>query len=204
MKKPPAMILAGGRATRMGGGDKGLLRVGGRALIARAAERLAPQSGPIALNANGDPARFDKIGLPVVPDSFPDQPGPLAGILAAMEWSAAMGAPAVVTVAADTPFFPADLVARLTDSAGTSGLAIAASRDSSGAICQHPVFGLWPISLRDSLRAALSDGRRRVRGFADAHSPTYAVWPCDTRDPFFNINAPGDLALAEAMAADMT
>ena len=115
---PPGIILAGGRATRMGGGDKGRLKLGDRSLLDRVRDRLASQVGPVALNANGDPARFADLGLPVIADSVADCPGPLAGVLAGLDWAASLGADAVVTVAADTPFFPADLVARLKAAAG--------------------------------------------------------------------------------------
>ena len=98
MTSPPAIILAGGRSTRMGGGDKGLREVGGQRLIDRVIARIAPQCGVIALNANGDPARFADLGLPVLPDSLPDHPGPLAGVLAGMDWAASLGAEAVISV----------------------------------------------------------------------------------------------------------
>ena len=118
MAEIPGIILAGGRATRMGGGDKGLKLVGGRRLIDHVIARLAPQCGPLALNANGDPARFIDLGLPVLPDSLPDHPGPLAGVLAGLDWACEQGGEAIVTAAADTPFFPTDLVARLRAAAG--------------------------------------------------------------------------------------
>ena len=113
MSGVPGVILAGGLATRMGGGDKCLLELASRPLLAHVIERLAPQAGPLALNANGDPARFAPFGLPVLPDSVPGFPGPLAGVLAGLDWAQALGAAQIVTVAADTPFFPTDLVARL-------------------------------------------------------------------------------------------
>ncbi|HHX88424.1 MAG TPA: molybdenum cofactor guanylyltransferase, partial [Paracoccus sp.] len=122
------VILAGGRATRMGGGDKGLRQVAGRRLLDHVIDRLGPQVAGLAINANGDPARLAGFGLPVLPDSLPDHPGPLAGVLAGMDWAAGQGARAIVTAAADTPFFPPDLVARLQAAAGPSGLALAASR----------------------------------------------------------------------------
>lgn len=194
MTHPPAIILAGGRATRMGGGDKCLLELGGHPLLSAIIARLAPQCGQMALNANGDPGRFASFGLPVVADSQPDFPGPLAGILAGMDWAAGIGADAVVSVAADTPFFPSDLVERL---AGAGpGLVLAASRDGSGQVTDHPTFGWWPVRLRDPLRAALAGGQRRVRRFAGAHDAVLAVWDAPEQDPFFNINTPQDLAQA--------
>lgn len=191
MSHPPAIILAGGRATRMGGGDKCLLDLGGRPMLARIIEKLAPQCGPLALNANGDPARFAGFDLAVLPDSLPDFPGPLAGILTGMDWAAGLGADRVVSVAGDTPFFPRDLARRLMQAG--NGIVLAASRDEGGQAHDHPTFGLWPTSLRDDLRAFLDRGERRVRGFAQAHGAVTAVWDTSPLDPFFNINTPRDL-----------
>ena len=200
MTRPPAIILAGGRATRMGGGDKGLREVGGQRLIDRVIARIAPQCGPIALNANGDPARFADLGLPVLPDSLPDHPGPLAGVLAGMDWAASIGAKAVVSVAADTPFFPTDLVERLEAAAGPSGLALAASPDETGKLWHHPTFGLWPVALRDDLREALKGGLRKVVLWTDRHGVGTASFASSPFDPFFNINTPDDIAEAEKLA----
>lgn len=191
MTPPPAIILAGGRATRMGGGDKCLLDLDGRPILARIVDRLAPQCGPLALNANGDPARFAAFGLPVVADSLPDHPGPLAGILAGMDWAAGLGADRILSVAGDTPFFPADLALRLTQAG--EGIVLAASRTAGDQVIAHPTFGLWPTALRDDLRAALASGQRRVRAFAASHGAAAAVWEADPEDPFFNINTPEDL-----------
>ena len=192
------VILAGGRATRMGGGDKGLRQVGGQTLLAHVLDRLRPQVDRVVLNANGDPARFADFGLPVVADSLPDWPGPLAGVLAGMDWAAAQGAQAVVSVAADTPFFPRDLLARLQAAAGPSGLALAGTRED-GKLYRHPTFGLWPVALRDDLRAALQGGLRKVVLWTDTHGAGTAEFATDPYDPFFNINTPDDIALAEAM-----
>ena len=199
MSNPPGIILAGGKATRMGGGDKGLRVVAGKRLLDRVIERLGPQCEALAINANGDPARFAGFGLPVLPDSLPDHPGPLAGVLAGLDWAAGLGAEAIVTVAADTPFFPADLVARLRAAAGPSGLALAASRDDSGKLWQHPTFGLWPVALRDNLRAALEGGLRKIVLWTDRHAAGIAEFPSDPFDPFFNINTPEDIAEAERL-----
>ncbi|MEZ5778326.1 MAG: molybdenum cofactor guanylyltransferase MobA [Paracoccaceae bacterium] len=196
----PGVILAGGRATRMGGGDKGLRTVGGKRLIDHVIARLAPQCGPLAINANGDPARFAEFALPVLPDSLPDHPGPLAGVLSGLDWAAESGARAIVTVAADTPFFPADLVKRLCDAAGPSGLALAASPDDDGKLWQHPTFGLWPVALRHDLRAALEGGLRKIVRWTEPHAAGTAVFASDPFDPFFNINTPEDIALAERIA----
>lgn len=194
--KLPAVILAGGRSSRMGGGDKVLLALDGRPLIAHVLDRLAPQAGPLAISANGDPARFAGFGLPVLADSLPDFPGPLAGVLAAMDWAAALGADAVLTAAGDTPFPPADLAAGLQAAAGPSGLALAADHDAEGALRLHPTFGLWPTILREDLRAELQAGQRRVRRWTGRHHAGTALFA--GHEPFFNINTPDDLARAEA------
>ncbi|WP_188714857.1 molybdenum cofactor guanylyltransferase MobA [Paracoccus acridae] len=197
----PAIILAGGRATRMGGGDKCLLDLGGRPMLARIIDRLALQCAPLALNANGDAARFAGFGLPVLPDSLPDLPGPLAGILAGMDWAAGLGADAVISVAGDTPFFPRDLAARLAAQGG--GVVLAAGRDEEGRVVDHPTFGLWPVGLRDALRGFLLQGKRRVRGFAAEQGAAAVVWDASP-DPFFNINTPEDLDRARQALGQQT
>ena len=196
----PGVILAGGRATRMGGGDKGMRIVGGKRLIDHVIARLSPQCGPLAINANGDPARFAEFGLPVLADSLPDHPGPLAGVLSGLDWAAERGARAIMTVAADTPFFPMDLLDRLREAAGPSGLALAASPDAEGKLWQHPTFGLWPVALRDDLRAALEGGLRKIVHWTERHGAGTATFASDPFDPFFNINTPEDIALAERIA----
>ncbi len=200
MSRVLGVILAGGRATRMGGGDKGMLPLGGQRIIDHVVDRLGPQVGGMALNANGDPARFAGLGLPVLADSLPDWPGPLAGVLAGMDWAAAKGADAVVSAAADTPFLPRDLVAGLRAAAGPSGLALAASRDAEGKLWRHPTFGLWPVALRDDLRAALEGGLRKVVIWTDTHGAGTAEFGAEGVDPFFNVNTPEDLEAAEALA----
>ncbi|OSQ51034.1 molybdenum cofactor guanylyltransferase MobA [Marivita geojedonensis] len=209
MSVPLGVILAGGLATRMGGGDKALLSVGGQTLLKRVIDRLQPQVAGMALNANGDAARFDGFGLPVLPDSIEGFPGPLAGVLAGLDWAAEQGAEAIVTVAADTPFFPDDLVAVLQDKAQGMAhpLVLAAtprgeektkSMSRSGLI-RHPTFGLWPVALRDDLRAALEDGIKKVVIWTEKHGGREAVFKTDQGDPFFNVNTPEDLEAAEAM-----
>lgn len=187
------VILAGGHASRMGGGDKGLQRLGGMTLLDLLLARLRPQCTAIALNANGDPARFAAWRLQVVADPLPDRPGPLAGILAGLDWAAGAGFDSVVSVAVDTPFLPDDLVARL-HAAGP--VALAASPDADGKIQLHPTFGLWPTALAGDLRAAIAAGERRPRAWALRHGAKVASFPRDDHDPFFNVNRPEDLAEA--------
>ncbi|WP_322866575.1 molybdenum cofactor guanylyltransferase MobA [Aquicoccus sp. G2-2] len=204
------VILAGGLATRMGGGDKALLALGERPLLGHVIDRLAPQVAGLALNANGDPARFSEFGLSVLPDSIAGHPGPLAGVLAGLDWAADQGAEAVVSVAGDTPFFPRDLVTRL-QCAGAGmahPLVLAAtprdedmqtkSKSRSGLI-RHPTFGLWPVALRDDLRAALAGGLRKVVQWSEAHDGREALFETGAIDPFFNVNTPDDLRQAQAM-----
>ena len=197
----PAVILAGGRGTRMGGADKALLPLAGRPMIAHLIDRLAPQCAPLGINAGGEAGRFAFTDLPVLSDSVAGQPGPLAGILAALDWAAASGADAVVTAAVDTPFPPADLVDRLRQAARPTGLAIAASPDNTGRMRRHPTFGLWPVALREELRATLAAGQRRVVAFTEPRGCARAVFPQAVPDPFFNVNAPEDLAAADAFIA---
>ena len=193
MKQPFGVILAGGQARRMGGGDKALLDLGGARLIDRVAERLAPQVARLALNANGDPARFGSVGFDIIPDSVSGQAGPLAGVLAGLDWAAEHGADHIVTAAADTPFFPCDLVPRLLFAAETGGQPIALARSPEGL---HPTFGLWPVGLRDMLRQALGDGTRKLRTWAAEQGAAMADFPAQSPDAFFNINTPEDLTLA--------
>lgn len=211
MTAPLGVILAGGRATRMGGGDKGLLTLGrdgvgagaagGRTILDEVIARLGPQVSGMALNANGDPARFAGLGLAVLPDSVDGFAGPLAGVLAGMDWAAGRGASHVVTVAADTPFFPCDLVPRLQLAAEAGGrpIALAATPDPQRGLARHPTFGLWPVGLRDDLRAALADGVRKVVAWTDRHGTALAEFPVDRGDPFFNVNTPQDLERARGM-----
>lgn len=195
----PAVILAGGQATRMGGGDKCLRSVGGRRLIDIVLERLGPQCAPLVLNANGDPVRFADLGLPVVADSLTGHPGPLAGVLAGLDWAAAQGAEHVISVAADTPFFPRDMASRLWEARSAAGLALAATPDDTGRLRRHPTFGLWPVSLRDDLRAALEGGLRKIVLWTDEHGAGTARFEATPFDPFFNINTPEDVLLADQL-----
>jgi len=206
---PPSTIagvlLAGGLSRRMGGGDKSLRTVGGMPILARVIARARPQVAALVLNANGDPARFREFGLPVVSDSVPDFAGPLAGVLAGLDWAAAnvAGATHVASFATDAPFLPVDLVARLTAavSDGKHDLACAASNGRS-----HPVFGLWPLGLREDLRVALNSGMRKVDQWTARHRLAVVEFSADVYDPFFNANTPEDLNEGEKVsrAADAT
>jgi molybdopterin-guanine dinucleotide biosynthesis protein A len=193
-------ILAGGRSQRMQGRDKALLPLAGKPMIAHAADRLAPQVASVAISANGDLSRFAPLGRPVFADMVEGYLGPLAGILSAMRWTAGENAACthVVTAAADTPFFPHDLVARMAECAG-SGETIVMGR-SSGNL--HPVFALWPLGLADDLAEWLARGETlKVRAWAIRHDLVACDFPlrADGVDPFFNINTPDDLATAEAI-----
>ncbi|MDB6177193.1 molybdenum cofactor guanylyltransferase MobA [Paracoccus sp. Z330] len=200
MTRFPAIILAGGRSSRMGGGDKGLLALNGKPIIGHVIDRLARQCQPLLLSANGDPQHWARFGLPILPDDLPDRPGPLAGILAGLDWAAGQGHDAIVSAAADTPFLPDDLVARLATGRGPEGLALAATRTRQGLVNEHPTFGLWPVSIRARLRARLMQGQRRVRDLARVHGATLVIWDESAGYPFFNINTPDDLHQARAHA----
>ena len=193
------LILDGGLARRMGGADKGLLALAGRPLLAHVVGRLRPQCGALAINANGDPARFAPFGLPVVADDPPDSSGPLAGVLAGLDFCArrAPGMTHVATLPADAPFAPKDVVARLHEARRASGAAIAVAA-SGGRV--HHVAALWPVALAAELRRALVDeGLRKVENFAARFSVAVVEWSSEPIDPFFNVNTAEDLARAEAL-----
>ncbi len=197
----PAVLLAGGLARRMGGGDKPMRTIGGRTILERVIMRLKPQCTELLLNANGDPARFAAFGLPVIADGVADFPGPLAGILAALDWVAANrpNVPLVLSAAADCPFLPRDLVARLhralTDE--NAQLAVAASDGQS-----HPVIGLWSVALRDELRHALVvEDIRKIDRWTARYKLATVTWPTTPLDPFFNANTMDDIAEADRLAA---
>lgn len=199
---PPTMgvLLAGGLARRMGGGDKPMRQIGGVTLLARVIARLAPQCDGLILNANGDPERFRTFGLPVVADTVENFPGPLAGILAALDWTAANRPHLawVLSAAADCPFLPRDLVARLHRARIAEGaqLAVAASAGRS-----HPVIGLWSVAQREELRRALVvDDIRKIDRWTGTYKVATVDWPAEPLDPFFNANTIDDLAEAERLA----
>jgi molybdopterin-guanine dinucleotide biosynthesis protein A len=191
-----AVVLAGGLARRMGGGDKPLRTIRGRPLLDHLLDRLRPQVPAIVLNANGDPARFAGYGLRVVADTLPDHPGPLAGILAALDHAAAEhpDLPWLISVTGDAPFIPPDLVARLHAAREAARVPLACARSAGQ---PHPPIGLWPVALRGELRAALLAGERKIDRWTARFGCAHADWPAEPFDPFFNANAPEDLAEAE-------
>lgn len=200
------VLLAGGQSRRMGGGDKCLLELAGKPLLAHVVERLKPQTHALVLNANGDPDRFAAFGLPVIADPVEGFAGPLAGVLAGFTWARenAPDARWIVTAASDTPFFPSDLVARLLDATGGKypAIALASSNDRL-----HPVFGLWPTALMDDLQQALEDGVRKVLHWSDSHATFTAEFETrlvgdETVDPFFNANTPEDLERAASILGE--
>ena len=197
----PGVLLAGGLARRMGGGDKPMRSIAGRTILERTIARLAPQCDGLVLNANGDPARFAAYGLPVIADSVADFPGPLAGILAGLDWAAAHRPDVgwMLSAAADCPFLPRDLVARLHRALAEQNAqhAFAASGGQS-----HPVIGLWSVALREELRHALVvENIRKVDRFAARYPLAIVTWPTEPLDPFFNANTLDDIAQAERLAA---
>lgn len=192
-----AIILAGGQARRMQSHDKPLMLLGDKPLIAHVITRLGMAG---AISANGDPARFAAFGLPVLPDPVPGFLGPLAGVLAGMDWAAGQGFTHILTAAADTPFFPRDLASRLIAKAGKAPVIMARGMTPDG-LRDHPVFALWQVSLRDRLRDLLTGGGGAAVGrWAREQGAIAVTFPGS--DPFFNINTPQDLAKAEAMLAD--
>jgi molybdenum cofactor guanylyltransferase len=199
---PPTLglVLAGGLARRMGGGDKALIEIGGTTILDRVLARLTPAVTGLILNANGDPARFARSGLPVVADSVPDFAGPLAGILAGLDWAAAH-APQIAWIASvpgDCPFLPRDVVPRLHAARVAAGTPLACARSGDW---RHPVVGLWPLALRNDLRRALLDeGLHKIEVWTARHGIAIAEWPATPVDPFFNVNTPDDAAAAERLA----
>ena len=200
---PPTLglVLAGGLARRMGGGDKTLQEIGGVPILARVLSRFRPQCSDVILNANGDPARFAGFDLPVVADEMADFAGPLAGVLAGLDWAAKHKPEAqwIASVPGDCPFLPRDLVARLHAARHAEGTAIACAKSGDW---RHPVAALWPTRLRDDLRQALrAEGLHKIEVWTARYGVALAEWPDHPVDPFFNVNRPQDLAEAERIAA---
>ena len=195
------LMLAGGRSSRMGGGDKSLLPLNGTPLLGRILARLKPQVSRLAINANGDPARFDDFGLPVIADSTASFQGPLAGIEAGLVWAAGQSpAPVwVVSVPGDTPFIPEDLVTRLIGGIGDAPMAVATSGEGL-----HPVVGLWPVTMAAALADALAAGGRKATDWVKAQGASEVFFDAveiggARVDPFFNVNRPDDLDAAAAL-----
>jgi molybdopterin-guanine dinucleotide biosynthesis protein A len=198
------VLLAGGLARRMGGGDKALMEIGGETILARVIARTRPQVDALVLNANGDPARFGEFGLPVVADVVEGFAGPLAGVLTGMIWARehAPGSRWLASFATDAPFLPGDLVARLLAAVEREGAQMACA-ESAGR--RHPVFGLWPIALADDLRAALVDqDMRKIDAWTARYRLAVAEFAADPVDPFFNANRPEDLARAEELLGTLS
>jgi molybdopterin-guanine dinucleotide biosynthesis protein A len=195
------LVLAGGLARRMGGGDKARIRIGSATILERVLGRLTPQCSRVIINGNGDPARFADTHLPIVADSVPDFAGPLAGVLAGLDWAAA-NAPScewLASVPGDCPFLPNDLVARLHKARLVAATRLSCARSGEW---RHPVVGLWLVSLREDLRRALLDaGLRKIEVWTERHGVAIADWPAEPFDPFFNVNTPEDATQAESIAA---
>jgi molybdopterin-guanine dinucleotide biosynthesis protein A len=194
------VLLAGGQSQRMGGGDKNLRLLGGKPMLAHIIERAKPQVDALILNANGDPQRFAPFGLPVIGDSITGFAGPLAGVLAGLDWAAENlpEAELVASFATDAPFFPRDLVRRLAVALEEGGFELACAQSNGQA---HPVFGLWPVSMRDALREALAGGMRKVDRWTARYKLVEVEFLAEPVDPFFNANRPEDLAEAERLVA---
>ena len=195
------VLLAGGLARRMGGGDKCLRPLSGETLLARVIGRVAPQVDPLILNANGDPARFASYGLPVVADVVEGYAGPLAGILTALDWAAeqAPHCPLVASFATDAPFLPRDMVETMIEARDLAGADLACAKSEGRA---HPVLGLWPVELRADLRESLVEkGERKIDRWTAGHRLVEVAFPSDPVDPFFNANRADDLVEAERLIA---
>jgi molybdopterin-guanine dinucleotide biosynthesis protein A len=192
------VILAGGLARRMGGGDKPMREIAGRPILTHVMQRIGPQCDALVLNANGDASRFASFGLPVVADSIEGFAGPLAGILAGLDWAAEQQADWIVSVAGDCPFLPRDLVARFHEEQQSKQADLVVAQSGGQA---HPVVGLWKVALRDDLRHALiEENLRKIDRWTARYKLVSVEWPAEPYDPFFNANAPEDLTEAEAIA----
>ena len=201
---PPTLglVLAGGLARRMGGGDKARIEIGGVSILDRVLAVLSAQCAGIIINANGDPERFADTGCQVVPDNVTGHPGPLAGILAGLDWLAAQknGVEWIVSVPGDCPFLPDDLVEKLHAARRKMGTGVPLACARSGE-WRHPVVGLWPLALREDLRKSLIDeDLRKIEVWTARHGIAIAEWPAEPVDPFFNVNTPEDAARAKELA----
>lgn len=199
-KRPLGLILAGGLARRMGGGDKGLIKIGGQTIFERVIERLTPQCSRILINANGNPLRFAFTGLPVVADDIPDFAGPLAGILAGLEWAVkyAPETDYIASAPADCPFLPHNLFERLENVRAKENKPLACAKSGDW---RHPVVGLWPVALREDLRHALmEENLHKIEIWTARHGVAIAEWPDQPIDPFFNANTPEDVSRADKIA----
>jgi len=195
------VVLAGGRARRMGGADKAQIEIGGATILQRVLDRIRPQCSRVMLNTNADPERFLGTGLPVVADSVPDFAAPLAGILAALDWMAEHTPQSewLLSVPSDCPFLPRDLAARLHRARIEAGAQLACASSSER---RHPVIALWPARLREDLRRALTvEGVRKVDEWTANYSVAIAEWPVTPIDPFFNVNTLEQAAEARRLAA---
>ena len=202
--KPIGVLLGGGLSRRMGGGIKAFKPLGGRPILEHVIERFKPQCAQLVLNVNEKTEGFADTGLPLIPDSLPDHAGPLAGILAALEWVAVHhpDCDTVASVATDSPFLPDDLVLRLEEARNVAQTPLACAQSGDQ---RHPPFGLWPVALRHALREALvSENLRKMEVFMARHGCATAVWNTEPFDPFFNVNRPEDLIAAETLLARLT
>ena len=194
------VILAGGQSSRMGGGDKSLKLLGNKTILEHVIERLSPQVATMVLNANGDPQRFSRFGTPVIQDQTDGFLGPLAGVLSGLEWAEKNGFQRIITVAADTPFFPKTLVRDLCSAVSNSSapIALAATQPfGMHKINRHPTFGLWPISLRNNLKDSLNVGIRKVIIWTELHGYIDVLFESGEHDPFFNVNTHADYNFAK-------
>ena len=194
------VILAGGLSSRMGGGDKSLKLLGNKTILEHVIERLSPQVATMVLNANGDPQRFSRFGTPVIQDQTDGFLGPLAGVLSGLEWAEKNGFQRIITVAADTPFFPKTLARDLCSAVSNSSapIALAATQPfGMHKINRHPTFGLWPISLRNNLKDSLNVGIRKVVIWTELHGHIDVLFESGEHDPFFNVNTHVDYNFAK-------
>ena len=192
------VILAGGQAQRMGGIDKGRLKIGDASILEIIIKCLNFQLDKIVLNANGDLTRFSDLEIDVIPDTIKGYVGPLAGILSGLRFAEQNGFSSILTVASDTPFFPVDLLSKLSNvSPQQSALISIAATKQKDKLIRHPTFGLWSVSLADDLEKNIHAGLRKIVLWADKHSAKTILFPSSEYDPFFNINTQGDLEEAQ-------